>query len=307
MAAGNRRTATTPKTDENVEVENLDVPTSEIVSDDVVVNEEVPNDVVENNDAVVEEEKPRIPDVLSENPILAEFCKQMLQIIDEISTYNKDILAERDAEWNPTKLIAKARELGHPEDANVKANDEIAKAIDVWEELITQAATAKKKVLELTAKELGVTLTTTVERNAEAEAPLRDKRKIAIEIGKQLSGLAEMTQNKAASEGVTSFLAANPVPAIGRDQVRSFGDSGKSTPKYRVHVEVTRNGEVVISEDGFTKTGLALPKFSERGKALKAEDLRKAWESAGNTPENTVTDPVQFTHENLTFTITKKK
>lgn len=251
----------------------------------------------------------RIPAVLSKQSILADFCRQYLAVFDEISEYNKEVLAEKSSEWNATKVLAKARELGNPEDANVPANEEIKAALAAWEEALTALNIARKSVLEKTSKELGITLSATTERNSETEAPLKDKRKVAIELGTQLSMIAKMTTDEKAADAVTEFLGSNPLPAIGRDQTRSFGENEKSTPKYRVSVVVKNSdGETVVDEKGFTKAALALTKPAcgyERGKAPKSDVLREAWEKAGNSAETTVVNPVEFDDNNLHFIITK--
>lgn len=271
--------------------------------------ETVPNDVVSDN-TVAEKEVNRIPDYLASNSILEDFCKRYLGVLDEISEYNKAVLAEKSSEWNAHKVFEKARELARPTDKNVKPNDEIKKALETYENLITETAKARKAALDATSKELGITLSATAERNPELEAPLKEKRKLANTIGTQLSQIATMTSDAEATAAVTEFLAKNPLPAIGRDQVSTFGTDGTtSTPKYRVKVTITnKDGVEILNEDGFTKTALALtkPVFGyERGEAPKADKLREAWEKAGNSATNVVS-PVEFDDNNLHFTITKK-
>lgn len=256
---------------------------------------------------VNEESQPRIPELLSESSILGDICKKYLEIFDEITKYNKDVLAEKDATWTPAKVIEKARELGNPTDANVKPNADIKSAIDDWENLITQVSQARKKVIELASKELGITLSATAERDPNVEAPLKEKRTVAIEIGKQLSTIASMISDEKSSAAVKDFLAANPMPAVGREQSHSFGESSSATPKYRVRVVITRNGEEVLNEDGFTKASLAMTKLYERGKAPKADTLREAWEKAGNSQKNPYAVPVvEFDDNGLHFKLTKK-
>jgi hypothetical protein len=272
-----------------------------------------PAPVVEENEVTdnAPEEKAvnRIPEALSNQSILADFARRYLDVFDEIAAYNKDVLAEKTSDWNAAKVLEKARELARPTDKNVKPNEDIKKAVETWENLINEMNRARKTLLDMTSKELGITLSSTSERDPALEAPLRDKRKFAIEIGTQLSMIAKMTTDEAVSEAATEFLAKNALPAIGRDQVRKFGEDGKSTPKYRVHIKIVKGSETLLEEDGFTKTSQALsnPKFGyERGKSLKSEDLRKAWEKSGNTPEKTVTNPVEFDDNGLHYVITKK-
>jgi hypothetical protein len=259
-----------------------------------------------SNTEVAPVETPRISKVLNENPILVQFCEQFLAVKDEIAAYNKDILAESDSEWNVPKVLAKARELGSPTDANVPANESIKNALTEWEKLVSSVNVAKRKVVELTAKEIGVTLSATAERNPQLEAPMRDRRAMAVEIGKNLDLMKNMVQDKATKDALTAFLQENELPAIGRDQSRKFGESEKSTPKYRVNVVVTKDGEEIVKESGFTNTALALPKYYERGKSIKSETLREVWEKAGNTGEKTVQPVVEFEDNGLHFVITKK-
>jgi hypothetical protein len=261
-------------------------------------------------DDKVEATKPRIPTYLADNSILADFCKRYLATFDKIAAYNKDVLAEKDSEWNAAKVLEKSREMARPTDKNAKADEEVKNALEAWESLITELAKARKAVLDLTASKLNINLSATATRDNEVEAPLKEDRKVAVEIGKQLSMIADMTNDESASAAVLEFLANNPLPAVGRDQSRNFGAADSaSTPKYRVKVTVTKDGEEILSEDGFTKAGLALtkPVFGyERGKAPKSETLRNAWEAAGNNGEKTVVNPVEFDDNGLHFVITKK-
>lgn len=262
---------------------------------------------VSSSDSNEAPKKPRISEVLSNHAILADFARQYLSVFDEIAKYNEAILAEKNSEWNSTKVFAKARELGNPTDANAKADDNVKSALDKYEEALTAYNKARKDVIDVTSKSLGITLSVGAERNLETEAPLKEKHKFAVAIGTQLSTIAEMLTDAKISEAVTTFLSENPLPAVGRDQVRSFSTNEKSTPKYRVNVVVKdKDGNVKVDEAGFTKASFALTKFYERGKALKSEDLRNAWEKAGNTPDKTVTNPVEFTDNDLHFVITKK-
>lgn len=251
----------------------------------------------------------RIPTILAKNPIFNEFCQRYMDAFDSITEYNKAVLAERDSEWNAGKVLEKARDLARPTDKNVEPVADVKSALEAYENAVNALAKARKSVLDVTSKELGITLSSTAERNPELEAPLKEKRKIAIEIGTNLSVIANMTNDEATSSAVKEFLEKNPMPAVGRDQTRTFGNDGKSTPKYRVHVSVLKDGTEVVSEDGFTKAALALTKSAlgyERGKAPKSDFLRTAWENAGNTPDKTAVSPVEFTDNGLHYVITKK-
>jgi len=253
-------------------------------------------------------EDERIPVVLSENSILADFCKRYLGTVDEILEYNKAVLAEKDSEWNALKVLDRARKFASPENAE-EVKPEIKKAVDAWESLQAEALKARKAVLDLTSRELGITLSATADRNPELEAPLKDKRKIANEIGSQLGVIAKLTSDEKASDAVNSFLTENPLPAVGREQARTFGTDENSTPKYRVKVEVFKDGNSILTADGFTKATLALtkPVFGyERGKAPKSDDLRKAWESAGNSSKETKQEVVEFDDNGLHYVLTKK-
>lgn len=249
----------------------------------------------------------RIPEGLLANSILADFCRQYLSVVDLVTNYNDQVLAAKSSDWNATKVLEKAREFANPSDKNVPPNELIKEALKTWSDTVDMMNRARRAVLDVTAKELGITLSATAERNSETEAPLKEKRKIANEIGNQLTTIAKMTSDASASSLVTAFLNANPLPVVGRDQARTFGESEKTTPKYRVNVQVIdQDGNVRVNEAGFTKAALALTKLYERGTSPKSEVLRKAWETAGNTPETTVVDPVEFDDNNLHFVISKK-
>lgn len=280
-----------------------ETPVVEIATDAPVVETPVETPV----EATVTDETPveRIPEALSEHAILADFCRQYLAVVDEIAGYNKEVLAESDSDWTSGKVLAKAREFAHPDDAT-KIDADIKGVYTEWERLLTETAKAKKAVLDTTSKKLGITLNISNERNPELEAPMKERRKLANEIGTQLEMIAKMTTNENASAAVKEFLEKNPLPAVGRDQARTFGNDEKATPKYRVQVVVTKDGETVLNEAGFTKAALGLTKFYKRGEAIKSDTLRAAWEKAGNSVEKTVTNPVEFEDNGLQFSISKK-
>lgn len=248
----------------------------------------------------------RISSVLSRNPLLADFCRQYMEIFDTVSAYNKEVLAEKTSEWNTSKVLEKARQFASPENAE-ETKPEIKEAWNSWESAVQAMNLAKRNVLELTAKELGITLSSSGERDPEVEGPLKEKRKLAFEIGMQLKSMLGIIQDDKLKGAISDFLENNPLPAVGRDQARSFGNEGPATPKFRVHVSVfDADGNEKVSADGFSKAALELPKFYPKGEAIKADKLRAAWMAAGNTTENTVTNPVEFSDNDLRFVITKK-
>lgn len=281
-----------------------------VVNEENSVMPDITEGVAERMTTPETEEKPnRIPEALASQAMLEEFCKRYLEAFDEISVYNKGVLAEKTSDWTSSKVLAKAQELGNPTDASVKPNDDIKSALKIWEDAVQAMNVARRKVVDITAKELGITLSATAERDPKKEEELKPKRAFALEIGKQLVMIANMTTDKSVSAAATKFLNDNELPAIGRDQTHSFGESGKATPKYRVHIQVTKDDATLLDADGFTKTALELskPEYGyERGKQPKSEDLRKAWEAAGNTPENTVKATVEFEDNGLKYVISKK-
>jgi hypothetical protein len=250
----------------------------------------------------------RIPESLANNSLLGNFFLRYLDGYDDISKYNEQVLAEKNSGWNTTKVLAKAKEFASPEDP-AQVNEDVKKAYDEFERLVTEMQNARKSVIDATAKVLGISLSDVAQRDPAVEASLKEKRKLAVEIGTQLSTIAKMTTDEDAAKAVEEFFNAYPLPAIGREQTRSFTDDGKNTPKYRVEITVTKDGTQILKESGFTKTALKLsqPVFGyARGKSLKSEDLRKAWESAGNSPEETKQETVEFEDNGLFYTITKK-
>lgn len=248
----------------------------------------------------------RIPDVLR-NSILQSICRTYLEAFDEISKYNKDVLKAEKSEWTSSKIMDKARELANPTDANIAPNAAIKTALTSFEKIQDEFNRARKSLLEQTAKELGIDFSTSTERNADLEKPLKEKRASAIEVGKQLSAFSKVNTDPQVNESVIAFLTEYPLPSVGREQARTFGADEKATPKYRVNITVTNvDGDVLLEKPGFTQTALALTKFYERGKALKADALREKWEAAGNTVDNTVKDPVEFEDNGLHFKIAKK-
>lgn len=277
-------------------------------SDDVVENNETEIQETENtetseNDALIAQ--------LSSNPILADFTKKYLAVYNEIAEYNREVLAAKDSEWNVGKVMAKANEFAKPEpNSGVKADEEIASLMKSYEELLIQAARAKKSVVDATAKKLGITLSATSERDPVREEELKNKRSVGIVLGKRLNDIAEMFSDKEMSSAIEKFLTQNPLPAVGRQSSHSFtGNDGKATPKYRVKVEVYKGDEKLEEFDGFSKAALSLSnsKFGyERGKSLKADAFRNAWEAAGNSSEKTTQSVVEFTDNGLKFVLTKK-
>ncbi len=250
----------------------------------------------------------RIPQSLRENLIFGDFCKRYMDAFDEITEYNKEVLAAKDSEWSATKVLAKAREFASPEKAD-DLDPAIKSAVDEWEKAVAAALELRKKVLDATSKKLGINLSAVADRDQEKEESLKGKRKLAIEIGKRLADIAGLTNDENAGKEITGFLTSYGMPAVGRDQVSTVTSDGTSTPKYRVTVRVMDNdGNELLNEKGFTKTALNLtkPVFGySRGQSPKADDLRKAWEAAGNTAEETKQATVEFEDNNLKFVITK--
>ncbi len=250
----------------------------------------------------------RIPEMLRSNVIFGDFCKRYMESFDEITSYNKEVIAEKDSEWNASKVIAEAKKFATAEkpedgDANVKA------AVEEWEKALSAALELRKKVLNVTSEKLGINLSAVSDRDTEKEGALKEKRKLAIEIGKRLADIATLTSDENAGKEINSFLDEYAMPAVGRDQTTSVTSNGGSTPKYRVTVRVLNSdGAEILNERGFTKAAINLtkPVFGYgRGDAPKAEDLRKAWEAVGNTAENTKQSIVEFEDNNLKFIIEK--
>lgn len=283
--------------------ENVSVPEEASMPENTDIVDETPESTVLESTVPVN----RIPDIFNGDAIFGDMLNQFLNAVDEIATYNKSILAERDSEWNGPKLINKARELAHP--ATGESNEEVKKYFDAYEEALTSFNLARRAAIDNTAKFLGVTIDNTVERNPEIEAPLKAKRVHAMSIAKNLEMMAGLISDKERTTAITEFLKANDLPVVGRDQTTSFGSDEKPTPKYRVTVKITKGDTVLLEADGFTKaaTALSKPEFGyERGEQLKSSDLREVWEKAGNSAEKTVTNPVEFTHNELHYVITKK-
>jgi hypothetical protein len=256
----------------------------------------------------------RIPAFLKKNSMFNEFITRFLKTYDDISAYNKEVLAEKTDGWTASKVLEESKKLSENEDAT-KIVASVKEARDAFESVAAELAKARRNLIEVTSKELGITLSAVGgERNSEIEEPLKLARKEALEIGKQMNLFAGMTQDAAIKEEVTKFFATYDLPAVGRNQTTTFGsESSTTTPKYRVNVTITNaEGEVLMEKSGFTAASLNNTSFYERGKALKSDKMRAAWEAAGNTPDNTVTSPVVFTDEGaadvgtLTYTITKK-
>lgn len=258
------------------------------------------------NPTVVKDE--RIPAALTKNSIMVDFFRQYLSVLDEISEYNSAVLAEKTADWTPGKVLEKAREIARPTEKGVEPDPDVLAALTSFENAVNALALAKRNALEVTAKTLGITLTVTATRDPELEGPLKSRRVIAAEIGKNLNTMAAMITDEKVREAVLNFLDQNPLPQVGRDQARNFGADEKPTPKYRVTVQVVDKDEnVLVNEPGFTKGSLAVAKFYPRGEGIKSDKLREAWEAAGNTPEKTVVNPVEFDDNNLHFVLTKKQ
>lgn len=278
-----------------------------------------------NNDTVAEKEINETPETvetpetendkliayLSSNPILADFTKKYLDIYNKISEYNAEVLAAKDSEWNVVKVMAKATEFAKPAPGSgIKPNDDIASLMKTYEQLLIDVARAKKAVVDATAKELGITLSATSDRDPVREETLKEERSVGVVLGKRLNDISEMFSDKEMSAAIAEFLVKNPLPAVGRQSSHSFsGADAKASPKYRVKVEVFKGDEKLEEFDSFSKAGVSLsnPKFGyERGKSLKADAFREAWEAAGNNSEKTVQSVVKFEDNGLTYVLTKK-
>ncbi len=252
---------------------------------------------------------PRIPESLASQTVLSGFMERYLSVFDEVTEYNKIVLAEKNSEWNASKVLAEARKMASPEDPK-DINPEVKKALEEFERVTAEQAKARNAVLEMTSKVLGISLSAVANRDPAAEAPLKEKRKIAVTIGTNLSAIAEITTDETAKDAVKAFLTEFELPSVGRDQTRSFTDGGTGTPKHRVTVEVKKGDKVLAEGGSFSTTAILLtkPEFGyERGKALKSDDLRNAWEKSGNTTGNVVVDPVEFEDNGLSYTIRSKK
>jgi hypothetical protein len=249
---------------------------------------------------------PRISEVVYENAILVDFFKQYLTRADAIAAYNKDVLAEKSSDWTSGKVLAEARKFAVPENA-ADADPEIKSVYEAWERIATELSKARAAVVNATAKKMGITLSSTAERNSETEGPLKEQRKFAHEIGSQLEMMKKVLSNPELSTAIEEFLKDNPLPLVGRDQAHTFGTDEKSTPKYRVTVTVYDKDEnVVVTADGFTKAVQGVAKLYPRGEGIKSDALRAVWEKAGNSTEKTVAPTVDFTDNDLHYVITKK-
>jgi hypothetical protein len=252
-----------------------------------------------------------IPVYLNDNKMLLEFCNRYLAGAVEIADYNTSVLKKTDNEWTQSKILAKAKELGRPEDASIEPNAAIREALVKYENIVEEFAVIKKALLETTATELGISLSNAgAERNMETETALKEKRKLTLTIATTLKTMAEMSMDSQLKDAITEFLENNPLPVVGREQVSTFvGNDAKPTPRYRVKVEVIKDGHVVLTEDGFTKAALALGKpifgYPKNG-SPNAHKLREVWEAAGNATGNTVKPVVEFEDNGLHFILTQK-
>lgn len=269
-------------------------------------------DVVETEETeITETETSRVPDVLASNPILADFANKYLEVVDLISEYNEGVLKAAKSEWTNAKLSEEGKKLARPDDPKVKPHAELKKFLVAMENAQEALNFARKDFFDAVANELGVVRDNVVERDLEKEADLKNKRTTATVIGTQLGQIASLTSDASAASAVSEFLKANELPAVGRNSSTSFGGEGgsKGAPRYRVSVKVEKNGVTLLDKgEGFTKTAamLSKPEFGyERGKSLKAEDLRGAWEKAGNSGDNPKAVPeVVFEDNGLTYTLT---
>ncbi len=265
----------------------------------------------ENIEMVEEKKVSPIPDVLNSNPILVNFCQQYLDAIVPITEYNDSLFKKSNTEWDRHKLLAEAKKLGRPMDANEKAVPEILESLKKYENAVEALSVIKAELVGVTAKHLDVSLESMGGEKDEAkEAELKEIRKHAFGLGDILKQMAVFSADKESTAAVNEFLAANALPAVGRAQFTSFtAESAVSVPKYRVKVTVAKEGHVIGEFDGFSKTAIAMTNavYSyPKGDALKADKLRAAWEAAGNGPSNTVKPIVEFEDNGLTFTLTQK-
>lgn len=248
----------------------------------------------------------RIPTALRAG-ILGGFAATYLQVVDEIAEYNKQVLAEKNSEWNAAKVLTKSEEFARPTDGS-EANKDILEAREAWEELVTQVNLARRELIEKTSAVLGISLGAIADRDAAAEERLKEDRKKAVAIASNLETMSKMMAGDD-SDVIKTFLENNSLPQVGRDGSKTFGSDTPTTTKWRVTVEVKKGDTVLGTFDGFTKAGLAMtkPEFGyARGEALTSEQMREVWESKNKDKDNITEPVVEFTHNDLHFTITKK-
>jgi hypothetical protein len=254
---------------------------------------------VKQQSAAVDE---RIPEVLRSEMIISAMLTNYLRYTDEIAQYNADVLKRTDGEWTPNKLLAKAKEWARPIQGDPDS-DALA-VVQALEKAQSTLNAARQQVVKFTADKMGVSLSNVTERDSEREVPLKQNRIKAVEISKQMDAFRQNVEDTDAGSALGQFLKDFPVPQVGREGKFDPTDTATGAPKYRVRVEVFRGDERLLSENGFTKTALALPKYHARGQAPKSDKLREVWEAAGNTSDNVVQPVVQWENAGLRYVIT---
>lgn len=292
---------------------------TDVVETETVETDNTETEVVESVEKSAEEieaakqaEIAEMYEQLNANPILIDFCNKYTATYNEIKEYNDSVLAAKNAEWTPAKVLAKAKEYGKPEEG-VKGIEEITDLYDLYLGALEDFNDARKKLLDRTAQELGISLTATSEKDPVKEEKLKEDRKIAVVLGEQLSTIAKMISDENISAAVTKFLLTYPLPSVGREQAHSFGVSAdgekRATPKYRLNIKVYKDGTEILNADGITNAKLKLtqPVFGyDRGKAPSADKLRDMWESTGNSPDKTVHNSVEVEDNGLKYVLTKR-
>lgn len=233
------------------------------------------------------------------NDVVAGMANDMLAEIQAVSAFNaKYMEPERDPNA-PTqaKMVTQARDETTPE---------ILELVNKYDAALTAVNQARETLANSMARKLGVTLAREVPKPEDVElTQVKSQRQRAVDIAKVLEKMASLT----AAEGVAEFLKANPIPEVLRKGSYDPTAETSGTPKYRVTVTATRDGQEILTRtdgQGFTKAAQYSRKFHEKDKALAAPDFRKAWEAAGNTVEKTVQSPVTFEHDGVQYSISKR-
>lgn len=303
----NRATKSTPAKSTPVKDETVK---DETVSENVAPEKVVTEETTQDNSSEEIEETPALPEIFSQNPMFASLADKYLSVYREIVEYNKTVIAEKsDNEWTTGKLVAEAKKLSSPDEG--EPNKDIKVLFDAFEAIQTELAKSRKALIDATAKFKGISLSSVAaERDPAKEEELKNKRVPAVDIGKNMAMMAGLVNDVEASKAIEKFLTDYALPAVGREGTRNFAQAGGSTPKYRVRVEVIKDGNVIFTGDGFAKTALALtqPVFGyERGQALKADKFREVWEASGNNSEQTKKPVVEFGDNGLLYRLTDKK
>ena len=240
-----------------------------------------------------------------DDPIMRNMGDRILQARKRISQYNEKVLTKTDDDaWTPTKLVREAKKMARPEDASKEIDknaDNLLRTMEAAQDAVNKA---RMQLAEFAAKKLNVSMSADkAQRDDTVEDELKELRSKAVSVLKMLQSQLEFVTDPATKDMISSFLAENDIPQVGREGTLRVTDEAVGTPKYRVDVTASKGDEILFNEKGFTKAALAAKKLHAKGASPDPDHFRKAWEDAGNKAGETKQSTVTVEYDGVRYTL----